>query len=173
MHRWGRALTSDYPELTLLKGDRLEPCGTLFDTGSFESLTTPCKVVFWRRANESSWRHRNPIFGGGALPDPSRSLTVDTLHALYLGVMKVWCRECLWTFLRSGVYGHEATSDDKLEIAVLAFRHRLMAWYKRRSSTHPQEQLTRIVDFSRKWLGAIAILNARQRVPRLGDLCSC
>ena len=81
----GRALTQAIPELNLMSGDRLEPCEALRDIGKFESLVVPVTVTFWRTADESLARHRNPLFSAELGTSPSRTLTIDVLHALYPG----------------------------------------------------------------------------------------
>jgi hypothetical protein len=82
----GRALVNDYPPLTLLRDDRLEPCIALPNIGNFEGLSSfPVTLTFWRKGNETRCRHRLPLW------DPSlgitvRSLALDDLHVLYLGI---------------------------------------------------------------------------------------
>ena len=59
----GRTLSVALPSLGLLKGDRLEPSGNLMDVGQLESVTTfSLWLTFWRQANETIARHRNPLF---------------------------------------------------------------------------------------------------------------
>ena len=98
-------MAHDVPELCLRMNDRLEPSVELRDVALFEDLQPPCSVVFWRHADESLARHRNPLFEANVGVTPTRSLTVDTLHCLYLGVINVWCKIAVWALLGSGVYG--------------------------------------------------------------------
>ena len=85
----GSVLLRDILTLGLVRGDRLEPCAWLHDVQTFdmiESFPHPC--MFWRASEDTNARHRNPLFDtdenviGITAED---SITVDTLHALYLG----------------------------------------------------------------------------------------
>ena len=62
----GRCLNKDIEALNLKNGDRLEPSSTVMDVGEFERLKPAAgatlKCTFWRRANETATRHRNPFF---------------------------------------------------------------------------------------------------------------
>ena len=79
----GRTLTRDLPRFSLRTKDRLEPSSALPDVGEFENVKLPCSVVFWRISVETHARHRNPLFCEETAMSPTRSVTVDTLHALY------------------------------------------------------------------------------------------
>ena len=74
----------------MLKGDRLEPCAAVPYIEDFGDVAQfpPVGVVFWRVVLESMTRHRNPIFDKSIGLTPTMFLTVDTLHAVYLGFMK-------------------------------------------------------------------------------------
>ena len=150
----GRALLQAIPELGLARDDRLEPSEALTDVGDFDSITTfPIPVVFWRPAAESMTRHRNPIFDPRFGVWPSRAMTVDALHALYLGVMKQFCCTAVWFLLSNSLWGQVGTTEESLSIAVLALRHSLMVWYRQRHQQHPTERLTRVGSLTRKMLG--------------------
>jgi hypothetical protein len=150
----GRALTQSIPALNLEQHDRLEPSDGLWDIGAFEEIPVPAIVIFWRPSRESLARHRNPLMVSALGMEPSRALTVDVLHALHLGVLKIWCRIAVWMVLESGIYGSLGTAEENLQVAVLAFRAALMAWYKRRHSEFPKERLTRVADFTVKMIGS-------------------
>ena len=92
----GRCLTGPAPTLGLLAGDRLEPCFALPNVGALETLAVPTTVTLWRCSEETIARHRNPLFGGIANICPTRKLTIDVLHCLHLGVVKVWCAHAIW-----------------------------------------------------------------------------
>jgi len=149
----GRALVEGISSLRLAASDRLEPSPTLWDVGELENLETPCSVGFWRPSSESLARHRNPLVATDLGMDPARALTVDVLHAVHLGVLKVWAKVALWTSLLSGIYGDIGSGEESLQIAILAFRGALMGWYKRRHSECPAENLTRVADFTQKMVG--------------------
>jgi hypothetical protein len=150
----GRALLQAIPELGLARDDRLEPSEALADVGDFDSITTfPIPVVFWRLAAESLTRHRNPIFDPRIGVWPSRTMTVDALHALYASVMKQFCCAAVWFLLLSSLWGQVGTTEESLSIAVLAMRHSLMVWYRQRHQRNPAERLTRVHNLTRKMLG--------------------
>ena len=149
----GRSLTRDIPELNLRAGDRLEPSSALADVGGFEDLDVPATVVFWRCSLETIARHRNPLFCAELGTSPRRSLIVDLLHCMNLGVLHTWVVKALWLLLTSGVFGDIGTADEKLQTAVMALRHELLEWYKERHIAHPKENLTRLADLTVKMIG--------------------
>jgi hypothetical protein len=145
----GRALAQDIPQLGLLANDRLEPCDACPDVGAFEELAPPCRVLFWRLNRESLAKHRNPLFCDAVGISPKRNLTIDLLHAFYLGVMNVWCRAAVWCLLLSSTYGNIGSADELLQNGVLALRHQLMQWYRTLAPTGT----TRVSDLTPKMLG--------------------
>ena len=149
----GRAMQVSYPALQLRQGDRLEPCDGLVDIAFLERLPPPCTIQFWRCSEESHTRHCNPLFDSDIGLDPVYCLAIDSLHAMKLGVMKVWCRMATWNVLESGVFGDVGTAEEKLATAVMAFRASLMSWYSRRHVLYPHEVLTRVSDFTAKMCG--------------------
>jgi hypothetical protein len=152
--RGGRCLARDVPEFGLLADDRLEPSRGCPDVGAFASLHLPVEVVFWRRTDDSLTRHRNPLFREDLGVSAEVSMTIDTLHALYLGVMLVWCRTVVWALLLSGVYGATGTSDAGLTVCCLAMRASLFAWYRARHALFPTEFLTRVSDWTPSMVGS-------------------
>lgn len=154
----GRALTADVRELGLREGDRLEPSAELLDVGRFEDLAFAGpgdlrRVLFWRRSNESNARHRNPIFSERVGIQPETSLTVDALHAVYLGCMKDFCRHLCWILIMGSIWRVHSTQEQIVEHGVSVLKYELRAWYRRRHRTHPREKLTRINDLTPKMLG--------------------
>jgi hypothetical protein len=151
----GRALNAnvDVTAPKLLQGDRLEPSPTLLDVSDFEAIVTfPVRATFWRPSHETMTRHRNPIFQRELGITP-RILTVDLLHAFYLGVLQRWCRVAVWMVINSGVFGRVGTQDERIQIAIIALGNMLNHWYKRRHSANPLEKLTRITTFKRGRVG--------------------
>ena len=85
----GVLLTIDMPVYGLVKGDRLEPSIALFDVMAFDSLDQfPHPVTFWRVSRETNAKHRNPIFDETIGVSVEDTLTVDSLHAVFLGPMR-------------------------------------------------------------------------------------
>jgi hypothetical protein len=115
--------------------------------------TFPFEVVFWRQSRDSLARNRNPLFDATIGIAPVRSLTVDTLHCLYLGVFLAFARHVVWLLVLGGAWGDKPTIDETIESAVIAIRMELVAWYKRRARNHPAELLTRVAKFRRKTIG--------------------
>jgi len=150
----GRALLNDMPDLQLCAGDRLEPSEELPDVGQLDTAPVPIRVCFWRPSEETLTRHRNPVFGRDLHTDPSKTLTVDELHALNLGVMQVWAKTAVWYVFTKGVYGIHATAEETFQISVLAMRHELLQWYKDVKGVHPG--LTRLSDLTVKMFGTSA-----------------
>ena len=83
---------------------------------------------------------------------PNRSLTVDGLHCLYLGVMLAFCRFLVWLMITEYVWGRASTAEETLQISILAIRHELTQFYKARHQQYPTELLTR-VKIGKKSLG--------------------
>lgn len=145
----GLALVADAERWHLLKGDRLEPSESVPDIGCFGVLEPPFTATFWRRSEEGLTRHRNPVFSEDIGTEPGRVLTVDALHSIYLGVMRVYCRITMWALLNAGIYGANPNS----EASLLALRHRLMTWYRRYDAAHRERPVTRMGDLTRGMIG--------------------
>lgn len=150
----GRALSIDIPKFGLLAGDRLEPCPALPNIGCFESLVLPADIIFWRVSHETLTRHRNPLFGDDTGMYPSRGLIVDSLHAVNLGVLKVWARTAMWHLFASGVYAGGQQADANLANAIMTMRNSLMGWYKVYKRQNPGQLLTEITDFTDSMCGS-------------------
>jgi hypothetical protein len=148
----GLALVGPVPELNLLTDDRLEPSPSLPDVDGLAAAELPIEVIFWRKANDTLTRHRNPLFCDALGLSPRRNLTVDELHAVNLGVMNVYCKTVIWFILLGGVYGALGTREENVASAVLGFRHDLMIWYK----TALIPNLTRVSNFKPKMIGTSA-----------------
>lgn len=148
----GLALTADFLPLGLKKADRLEPSPELLDIGEFFTLESfPAHLTFWRAARESSAKHRNPLFSLATGVTPRRCLTVDILHALYLGTIKTYACHCVWFLLLSGVFGQAGTvEEERIESARLVLVHRLFQWYRAQD-----RGLTQVGDLTRKMLGTV------------------
>ena len=85
---------------------------------------------------------------------PARSLTVDVLHAFYLGVLNAWAKETIWELILSGCYGSlDGTKEESAHIAILILRDLLMLFYKRYAAEHKDDPITRVADLTVKMLG--------------------
>lgn len=151
----GRALTQNIPSLGLLANDRLEPSPALPNVAGLEELQMPATVTFWRPSEESICRHRNPLFCA-RIGLSVVSLTVDTLHALYLGVMNRWCAIVIWFLFSSGVFGANGAADENLRNSILLLRNTLTTWYGDDRRANPSRVLTRLNDLTVKMVGTSA-----------------
>lgn len=153
----GRTLTHDVliNTVQLKRDDRLEPSDTLPDVADCDRITTfPTVIIFWRSDAETLARHRNPMFDPEYGVTPARSLTVDVLHAFFLGVLNVWCKISIWKLILSGCYGALGTGTENIRAAVLVLRDRVMRFYQSRHRAFPKENLTRVADLTVKMLGS-------------------
>ena len=154
----GLSLTADVfwdGELQLQRGDRLEPSTELPDVAAFPKIAVfPLTITFWRQSHETMTRHRNPLFAivGVSLV---RSLTVDMMHSLHLGVMLLFCRLVLWYLLMEGLWCRKGNQEEIIETGSQVLRMDLDSWYKARHQQFPTERLTR-ADMTRKKIGDAA-----------------
>ena len=150
----GRALSRDLPALGLRANDRLEPSRWLVDVGQLADAepVEGATLTFWRPSSETLARHRNPLFSAETGITPARCLTIDVLHCVHLGVMKVWCRIALWHLLSSSVYPSIGSADENLQRAILVMRAQLMAFYKAHRRDHG-DVLTALSDLTLKMVG--------------------
>ena len=168
----GRALTAAMPALGLLAGDRLEPSEELFDVGRLEEVREwPKRLTFWRSSRESMTRHRNPLFDKDLGITPWRSLTMDTLHTVYLGVMQAWCKTAIWFLIDQKVFSDAGTVEERLVLACLLIKHELKAFYREHHTANPGIQLTRIPDFSKRVLGESGDRKLRTKAAQTHGFC--
>jgi hypothetical protein len=150
----GRAIVKDIELLGLRANDRLEPSSVLPDVSKLEDLVVPATVTFWRSREESITRHRNPMFCSSTVTGLGlSSLTVDLLHAVYLGVMNRYCAVVLWFLFGSDVFGTVGTAEENLQAAVLIMKSQLMAFYTNFQRANPTRVLTRVGDLTTKMVG--------------------
>ena len=111
----GRALIADFPELGLPQLDRLEPTDSLPDVADFNDLNSfPVFVLFWRTANETKARHRNPV--SSATGVWVLTLALDTLHTFHLGIYMAYCATVLWTMILGNPWAVGHTTKERLII---------------------------------------------------------
>ena len=125
----------DLPKFGLMKGDRLEPSRSLPDIGAgFDNLNTfPVIVLFWRTRNETIAKHRNPLFDDGLGINPYRTLAIDALHDIHLGVMGRFVVVSLWALLEADVFDtKEGTLPGMLQMGIQAMKAALWHHYRER-----------------------------------------
>ena len=143
----GLALTRDVVALGLLKGDRVEPTAETPDVATVLAYDRfPAVIHLWRPASETLARHRNPLFLPELGTSPEAVMTIDSLHTVYLGVMKDLARDMAWLAMENGCFGGRfSTMQETLEVAALAIKHRLQLFYRaRRQSGLHSQNLTEI-----------------------------
>lgn len=152
----GLTLLNDIAGTPLRSGDRLEPNDGLADVVEFFNLATfPIRVCFWRRSEETLVHHSNPLWDEGLGVTPARSLTVDVLHTLHLGVFQQWCKHNVWLLLESSAWQKTSTTmEERHKQNVLCIRNELDNWYKDRHKEKPEEFLTRVHDLTVKMFGS-------------------
>jgi len=141
----GRALDVPLPDLHLRKGDRLEPTVELGHTAAIDNDNIcPIELVFWRRSQETSVRHRNPVFIEELGLTPSLSLASDWLHCLSQGTFKT----VLITFCKV-IYDNNCFNlpggsvSATMEGTTSRLRYLLFSWYRselRNGRQHTQVQ---------------------------------
>lgn len=150
----GRSLLQDIPELGLLRHDRLEPHSGLEDVAAFDKLSAfPARVLFWRRAEETRARHRNPLWEPALGVSVCDSLMIDTLHTLYLGPAQVWVVHALWRIILVDAFRIGATGDRLHNLSLLRIRDAMLAYYKRVKQERPDADVTQVQDLTMGMLG--------------------
>ena len=131
----GRCLLVDIPELSLRKGDRLEPHLGMLDVSEFDRMPGPVRVVlFWRRAHETMARRRNPLFSDTSEITPS-IFVPDWLHALSLGVYKYFVSQLFHALIDVNAFDCiPRPREVLLRDSVGVIREMLFAWYRREAA---------------------------------------
>ena len=125
----GRCLMKDIDGLGLKADDRLEPSQTLPDIAGFESAPVGTDLRFWRQKDDTIARHKNPYFLQRLGLSPAKTLCVDALHTLNLGVYKNWGKLAIWCLLLSGIYAAVGNAEEHLVVALLVMRNALNVFY--------------------------------------------
>ena len=121
----GRGLTRDAEKFGLRKRDRLEPT---LQYPNIAALDTARPTVWWRGANETLARHRNPLIceeSGVSL----RSFGIDWLHALSQGVYPHITGRLVWELISLDAWRVHKTSKHLAEMSVVHLRSELFSWY--------------------------------------------
>ena len=149
----GRALRGAYPALGLRMGDRLEPNPMLPDIANFEAQSPPFTAMFWRHTNDTLAKHRCLLF---STPGVSiRSLSIDALHTLHLGVWKNFCCSAMWQCIEADAWNVGSNHADVREsLSVQRLRSDLFAWYAAQKERRPGKELYELGDLTLKMLGS-------------------
>jgi hypothetical protein len=93
------------------------------DVADFENICVfPTPVLFWNCHLETLARNRNPIFDPAIGVYVQTHVTVDILHALFLGVALTFCKEVVWKLILAGAWGSYGAQEEMYHTAVLAIR---------------------------------------------------
>eukprot|EP00959_Pyramimonas_sp_CCMP1952_P212868 4454377-Pyramimonas_sp.AAC.1 len=109
----------------LIVGDRLEPSEQLHDIAALSRVKLPVSIKLWRTRRGASGalldsvHHRCPIFSIELCTSPARTLAIDAMHCLYLGVIMRYVSACLWRLLLGNPW---AFSGNESQIQDLALR---------------------------------------------------
>ena len=68
----------------------------------------PLHLVCWRRSEETLCTHRCPLWDIDIGITPSKTIAIDLMHTLHLGVMQEYAKEAVWLLLLSPVWGIRA-----------------------------------------------------------------
>lgn len=152
----GIALLADFPEQGLRTGDRLEPTDSFPDVGGiFKWTQFPLDLVFWRRSEETLVLHRNPLWNSELGVTAARTLTVDLMHTMHLGVFQSWAKVVVWMVLDSPAWvPSRGSAEEHARMSVRCMRGELDQWYKDRHAANPVEGLTRVHDLTIKMFGS-------------------
>ena len=124
----GRALSEDFGELGLNKGDRIEPTATFPNIHDLSVEGAPREVVWWDRPAESYTRRRNPVFckESGVSID---TIAIDWLHNFSLGIFRHALSAFMCEMIDSNVYDVQGNMDARKELIVSNCRDELFRWY--------------------------------------------
>lgn len=154
----GRAMKHPLPELGLLTNDRLEPSELLHDVGAFDLLVPtaakPLRVLFWRRSEETSTRHRCPLLSP-RIHTSLYTLIVDTLHAWYLGIAQRFLGWLWWQFVDDDFFGTGGTTiEARTTDTIQRLRFELKAFYAESRAKLPAgKRVAQLDDLCPKHLG--------------------
>ena len=124
----GRALQQDFPDLGLLKGDRLTSTAAYPDIAQFDPEQGPRDTVWWRPAAETLTRVRNPLFEDTGIS--LGSLGIDWLHSMSLGVLQYALGPLVWFLLLASAWGVGGKSTNLHELGLARLREDPLALYK-------------------------------------------
>ena len=89
------------------------------------------RVLFWRRSNETMTRRRNPIFNTLTGVVPEEVFVADWLHAMSLGIYKVWIHFVWHTMFEHNVFElFFTTATVHTANCVSHLRSLLFSWYQ-------------------------------------------
>jgi len=149
----GRALPADC--LGLEKNDRLEPSRELPDIGLLDSVRGGVRLTFWRRSRERGVKHRNPIFCKRIGVTPSRTIAIDWLHCLSLGVFQDFLAFLMFAVMHVDMlFCALANAEVRAIIACSRIQSELFEWYGAEARQHRQHN--RVQHIEPKCFGTVS-----------------
>ena len=152
----GRALARDFPELGLLRGDRLEAGKWLLGVAKFDSVYYfPVPAYFWKQGVETR------VTFCKALWDPTMVLRVDTLavdslRAVFLGPALIFVGTVIFLLLVDCDFWGLAAGlarDARWQVNVQNLRMLLRKCYSAQRRLNPDKQLTELEDLNLNMIG--------------------
>ena len=167
----GRCLTESFPEVGLIKGDRLEATEDLPDVAEFDHATLfPFSATFWRPSLESSVYHRCVLWDSSIGLTACATIAIDLLHTYYLGPMHEWSKMVVWRFLKSGLWGASAdTADERKIVSVSVMKNELFRWYSEKQ--RQGESFTRVSDLTPKMVGTLGKPRLKTKAMETYGIC--
>ena len=150
----GRALTDPVEKFDLKAHDKLEPCDSLPDVSTLDTVSLPVRIVFWRSSYQSACTHRCPLFSSELGTSPTQTICLDLMHTLYLGPMLFWCKFVFWEILLAPIWGTtQPTEMEKIEVSLLIAKNSLRKFYESHDRANPNNKITRISNISTNMVG--------------------
>ena len=103
--------------------------------------------------SETLTRHRNPIFDRRLGVTVVKTLTIDSLHCVYLGMMKIFAMILIWKLISARVFAGGTTQDELIENSVIALSSRLQLFYRQEHARRPEKKMTRVNRITPKMVG--------------------
>ena len=121
--------------VTLNPKDRFEPSRHLRNIADFESAPLPLKVTFWRshqidRKVGDPIHRRNPLFCTLLGMNPHRTMMIDLLHCVHLGVLQEYVSCIIWATLDSNVWDVRGPRSAVIGIGVEYVHNDMKLWFK-------------------------------------------
>ena len=123
--------------ISLLVGDRLEPSEELHDIAALSQVKLPASIKFWRTRTGSegalldSVHHRCPIFNNVLCTSPARTLAIDAMHCLHLGVIMRFVSSCLWRLLLENPWDFSGSESQIQDLALRQIWCELKSWQEK------------------------------------------
>ena len=125
----GRALVCNLPQLSLRKGDRLEPSAALPDVAQFENTPVPFDCTFWVAPEDARLTHGCPLF---QVPGVSWSTwAIDIMHSWHLGPLQQLISLTFHFCIGSGLFAPRTVhldAADRNQMSLLVIKSELFVF---------------------------------------------